>query len=375
MVARPSDTPRDSRLRGDGCPGHYRRRVPSAGTTTVVAPVAPPPRRRPRGRRRPVLGLLVLVVVAAAAGLLLLGGDTAPAPGTTVPVVRGTVTAQVRASGTVVSASSSSPAFTVDGTVASVPVTVGATVRAGDVLATLDDGTARARAAAATAMLAADQRARDAAARVPTPDPVALARLDAAIATDRAGTTEADRAVDATVLRAPQDGTVTDVAVRPGDRVTATSPAAVRLADLSTLVVAAGVGPRDVAGVAGGQDAVVSVDGGPGTPGRVADVTPAPGPDGRYGLVVDTPLPTTARIGQPVDVTVVLEQHTGVLVVPTAAARRSGPGSATVLVRGPHGTRPRTVAVGLTGPDGVEVVDGLVVGDLVVLPGRQTTAS
>lgn len=317
-----------------------------------------------------MLGVLALLVVAAAAALLLLGGDTAPAPGTTVPVVRGTVTEQTRASGAVVSATSSSPAFTADGTVASVEVTVGSRVRAGDVLATLDDGTARARAAAATATLTADQRARDAAARAPLPDPVALARLDAAIAQDRVGITEADHAVDATALRAPQDGTVTDVVVHPGDRVTASSPAAVRLADLSSLVVAAGIGPRDVAGVLPGQDAQVSVDGAPEVGGRVADVTPAPGPDGRYGLVVDAALPATARIGQPVGVTVVLAQHAGVLVVPPAAVH-----DGTVLVQGPDGTHRRAVTVGLRGPEGVEVVDGLVEGDLVVLPGPQASAS
>jgi multidrug resistance efflux pump len=317
-----------------------------------------------------VLGILLLVVVAAAAGLFLLGGDTAPTPGRTVPVVRGTVTDLARASGTVVSATSSGPAFTVDGTVASVLVTVGSQVRTGDVLATLDDGTARARAAAATAALTADQRARDAAARVlPAPDPVALARLDATIAQDRVGITEADHAVDATVLRAPQDGTVTDVAVHPGDRITATSPAAVRLADLSSLVVSAAIGPRDVVGVLPGQDARVSVDGGPEVGGRVAEVTPAPGPDGQYGLVVDAALGTTARIGQPVAVDVVLARHTGALVVPAAAVH-----DGTVLVRGPDGTRPRAVTVGLVGPEGVEVLDGLVEGTPVVVPGPQSTA-
>ena len=315
-----------------------------------------------------MLGVLVLVVVAAVVGLALLGGDTAPASVPTVPVVRGTVTAQARATGAVASATSSSPVFTVDGTVASVAVVVGSRVRTGDVLATLDDGTARARAAAATAALTADQRARDAAARLPVPDPVALARLDAALAQDRVGISEADQAVDATVLRAPQEGTVTDVVVHPGDRITATSPAAVRLADLSALVVVAAIGPRDVAGVVPGQDALVSVDGAPAVRGRVADVTPAPGPDGSYGLVVDAALPTTARIGQPVTVAVVLAQHTGVLVVPADAVH-----DGTVLVRGPDGTRPRAVTVGLTGPEGVEVVDGLVEGTLVVLP--QRTAS
>jgi multidrug resistance efflux pump len=356
--------------------------VSSAGTATAVAPAVRPPPRPPRRRRR-VLPALALVVGAAVVGLLVLGADGAVAPAAAVPVVRGTVTAEAHTTGSVVSAASSSPAFAVDGVVASVRAGVGAEVRAGDVLATLDDGTARARTTAAAATLDADRRARDAAARLPLPDPVWLARLDAAIATDRAGVTDADRALEATVLRAPQDGTVTDVAVRPGDRVTATSPPAVRLADLGSLVVAAGLGPRDVAGVAVGQEATVTVDSaGPdgaaaapvAVPGRITEVAPAPGPDGRYGLVVETLLPPTARIGQPTEVTIVLARHADVPVVPAAAVVSGGPGPA-VLVSGPDGVRLRPVAVGLTGPEGVEIVDGLVEGDLVVVPGPQRTES
>ncbi len=322
-------------------------------------------------------------MATAVVGLLVLGADGAVAPVVAVPVVRGTVTAEVHATGSIASASSSSPAFAADGVVESVAVGVGTPVRAGDVLATLDDGTARARTAAAAATLDADRRARDAAARVPVPDPVWLARLDAAIATDRAGVPDADRTLAATVLRAPQDGTVTDVAVHPGDRVTATSPPAVRLADLGSLVVAAGLAPRDVASVVPGQDVVVTVDsaGPEGTPtdrldvpGRVADVAPAPGPDGRYGLVVDTLLPPTARIGAAAEVAVVIARHAGVLVVPVAALGPAGATSA-VLVSGPDGVRLRPVLVGLTGPEGVEVIDGLVEGTLVVVPGPQRTAS
>lgn len=328
-----------------------------------------------------MLPALALVVATAVVGLLVLGADRAVAPAVAVPVVRGTVTAEAHTVGAVASAASSSPSFAVDGVVGSVEVGVGARVRTGDVLATLDDGTARARRTAAEATLDADRRARDAAARVPVPDPVWLARLDAAIATDRAGVTDADRALDATVLRAPQDGTVTDVALHPGDRITATSPPAVRLADLGSLVVAAGLAPRDVAGVLAGQDVVVTVDdlgpdgaalGPVAVPGRVADVAPAPGPDGRYGLVVETLLPPTARIGAPVEVAVVLGRHADVLVVPAAAVGVRG-GAPAVLVRGPDGVRVRPVVVGLRGPEGVEIVDGLVEGDLVVVPGPAPT--
>lgn len=317
------------------------------------------------------MAVLVLVVLAAAAGLLLLAGDARFAPETTVPVVRGTVTAEVSAPGSVVSASASDAGFAADGTVATVDVGVGSPVKTGDALATLDDGTVRARAVAAAATLQADRRARDAAAALPVPDPVALARLDAAIATDRAGVTETGRALDATVLRAQQDGTVTDVAVHPGDRITATSPPAVRIADLTTLVVRTGVGPRDVSGMAVGRQATVAVDGGPPTAGQVADVAPAPGADGRYTVAVEGTLPPTARIGQPAEATVTLARRTDVLVVPAAALEPDG---RTVLVSGPDGVRPRAVTVGLVGREGVEILDGVVTGQLVVVSGDRTAS-
>jgi RND family efflux transporter MFP subunit len=315
--------------------------------------------------------VLLLIVLVAAAGLALLGGDSFFPPAT-VPVVRGTVTTEVSAPGTVVSAAAAAPAFATDGTVASVDVTVGSPVRAGDVLATLDDGTARARAGAATATLDADIRARTAAAAVPVPDPVALARLDAAIATDRVGVSESAQALAATVLRAPQDGTVTDVAVHPGDRITATSPPALRIAELTDLVVQAGIGPRDVSGMAVGQQATVAVDGGPPAAGRVADVAPAPGPDGRYAVTVEGQLSPSARIGQPADATVVLARRTDVLVVPTSAL---SPDRTAVLVSGPDGVHPRTVRVGLVGREGAEILDGVVAGQLVVVSGPGRTDS
>ncbi|MCD2194208.1 HlyD family efflux transporter periplasmic adaptor subunit [Actinomycetospora endophytica] len=346
--------------------------MPSAGISTVVSPAVRPP-RRPRRRRRPIVAVVLLVVLAAAVGLALLGGDSPFAPQTAVPVVRGTVTSEVSAPGSVVSATSSAPGFAADGTVAAVDATVGMPVRTGDVLATLDDGTARARAGAAAATLAADQRARDAAAAVPVPDPVALARLDAAIATDRVGVTESGRALDATVLRAPQDGTVTEVGAHPGDRITAASPPAVHIADLTTLVVRIGVGPRDVAAMAAGETATVSVDGGPPANGQVADVAPAPGPDGRYTVAVDAMLPPTARIGQPAAATVILDQRPDVLVVPAAAVQPGG----TVLVSEPDGIRPHAVTVGLVGREGVEILDGLAAGQFVVVsdPAEATETS
>jgi multidrug efflux pump subunit AcrA (membrane-fusion protein) len=337
-------------------------------TTAIRTPAAGPGPFRRRRRARGVVAILLLFVVVVVIGGLALGAD-APLRPDTATVVRGSVVAQTRADGTVVSRRASTASFPVDGVVASVDVTTGAEVRAGDVLATLDESAVRPRLEAARAAVVADERARDAATREPVPDPVAIARLDAAISADRAAMAEAQRVLDGGVLRAAQDGTVTGVRAQEGDRVTASSPPVVEIADLAGLVVRAGVEPAQVAAVPVGRTAFVTTTG-PATRGRVTDVAPVPGPDGRYAVTVDAPLDGSARIGVPARVGFVLARRDGVLVVPRGALRPGpAPETATVSVlrdQGP-GIDTRVVGVGLVGDDAAEVLDGLAVGDEVVV--------
>ncbi len=329
-----------------------------------------------------MLAVLLLLVVVVVLGGLALAAD-APLRPVTATVVRGSVVLSAHVDGTVVSRRSSAASFPVDGVVASVDVTTGGEVRAGDVLATLDESAVRPRLDAARAALVADQRARDAAARAPVPvpvsvpapvpppvpDPVAIARLDATISADRATLAEAQRVLDGGVLRAAQDGTATVVRAQVGDRVTATSPPVVEIADLTGLAVRVGIEPGQVAAVPVGRPAVVTTTGPPRW-GEVADVAPVPGPDGRYAVTVDAPLGGADRIGVPARVDIVLERRDGVLVVPVAALHPGpAPGTATVEVRRDQGTGTvtRTVGVGLVGDGAAEVLVGLAAGDEVVL--------
>ncbi|PVZ13179.1 efflux RND transporter periplasmic adaptor subunit [Actinomycetospora cinnamomea] len=341
------------------------------------------------GRRR--LGwllpmLLVVVLLAGVAGtvVLLRHPQLLPQASRVVPVVRADVVAEVRAPGDVRSAAESDVSFAVSGTVTSVQVAPGRVVRAGEVLATLDDGPTRARLLAAQDALDADLRELDLARlRVPV-DVVAVARAEAAASRNRADIAEADRVLEATVLRAPRDGTVTEVAGQVGDRVLAGAPTPddapsrrpfVRLADLGTLVVRAAVAPRDVARVEAGQPAGAAVDGvGPAVLGEVVGVEPAPGPDGAYGVTVATASPpSTLRVGQAAQVRILVTRAIAVPVVPIEAVRSTGPDRGVVLVRPPDGRGPDravTVTTGLADAVSVEVRDGLRVGDRVVVPRR-----
>lgn len=340
------------------------------------------------GRRRlggllPTVLVVVLLAGAVTVVVLLRQPQLLRAPSAdVVPVVRADVLTEVRAPGAVRSAGEADVSFEVNGTVTSVDVTPGSVVVAGDVLATLDDSTARARVIAAQTAVANGARDLDAARNAVPPDPLLQSRLETTAARDRAELAEADRVLAATVLRAPRDGTVIAVAGQVGDRVVAGVPTPddapsrrpfVRLADLGTLVVRAAVPPRDVPRVAAGQSASASVDG-VGEPlfGEVVGVEPAPGPDGAYGVTVAAPVPpATMRVGQVAEVRVLVERAIGVVVVPPAAVRRTGPDRGTVLVRPQDGRSPdRVVAVttGLADAVSVEIRDGLRVGDRVLVP-------
>jgi multidrug efflux pump subunit AcrA (membrane-fusion protein) len=332
--------------------------------------------RRRRGWLVPTLLIVVLLAGVAGTVIVLRFPGLVPGPSATVvPVVRADVVAEVRAPGTVRSSLESEVSFAVSGTITAIEVAPGATVRAGDVLARLDQEPTTARLAAAQAALDADLRELELV-RLGLPvDVVALARAEADAARARADITDA-------VLRAPRDGTVTAVAGHVGERVLAGAPTPddapsrrpfVRLLDLGALVVRAEVPPRDVARVSTGQPAGAAVDGvGEQVLGEVVAVEPAPGPDGAYAVTVAAESPPPAlRVGQGAQVRILVARAIAVPVVPIEAVRVTGPDRGTVLVRPPDGRGPDragTVTTGLADDVSIEVRDGLRVGDRVVVP-------
>lgn len=337
----------------------------------------------------PTVLVVTLLAGAGAAVVLLRYPALVPqrAP-TTVPVVRADVIAEVRTSGEVRSGVEAGASFAVSGTVATVAVGPGTTVRAGDTLATLDDSGARGRVDAALARLDADTRALDAALAAaplgapigaPVTDPLAATRLQAAVAADRAALIEAQRNLDATVLRAPRDGTVTAVAGIVGDQVVAGVPTPddvtnrrpfVAIADLASLVVRVAVAPREIPRVLPGQPVGAVVAGaGAAFRGDVTAIDPVPGPDGTYGVTVTpTVLPPALRVGQQAAASITVDRASSVLVVPPAAVRVTGPDRGLVVVRRPEGDRTIAVMTGLADDTSVEIRKGLNTGDLVVVP-------
>ncbi|MBU8861636.1 MULTISPECIES: HlyD family efflux transporter periplasmic adaptor subunit [unclassified Micromonospora] len=143
-------------------------------------------------RRRPVPAVATtaaLVAVTAAAGVAALSGgaDRNAAPAATVRVDRGEVTSAVAATGSVRPSAGRGLAFTAAGTVTEVRVRPGADVTAGQVLAVLDDGEARAEVTRTEQALADARAALDDLEAEEEPDTPACATSPVAAAQGGAG--------------------------------------------------------------------------------------------------------------------------------------------------------------------------------------------
>lgn len=157
--------------------------VNPADDFTFDEDLAGPPQQRHRRRR--LLVIPVAIVAVATVGLWIANPfATTASTLVTAKATTGTIVSSVSISGTVASSAVDELNFGTSGTVSAVNVTPGATVTAGEVLATLDAtslqsqlATANANLAAARARLALDQAGPTAATRASALDPVAQAQL------------------------------------------------------------------------------------------------------------------------------------------------------------------------------------------------------
>ena len=177
-----------------------------------------------------------------------------------VPVRRMTIRRYVEATGTVTAVRDVSLSFGVAGRLKAVQVVEGDRVKAGQVLAALED----------TSQQLAYVRARN---------EYEQARLElgpAQVEESRLAMEAARRELESTKLVAPFDGVVVSVGVKAGEMVGASQPV-VRLVDLSSLQVEVAVDEVDLPHVRPGQSALVSVKGYPDLQirGTVERLTPA----------------------------------------------------------------------------------------------------
>lgn len=358
------------------------------------------------------------LVVNGTLGVLLVGGagfaylsinddgGNANAATRTTGVVRGTVLSSVSASGSVGSAKTESLNFGTSGTVEKINVESGDKVKKGQVLAELDDTTAKENLdAAAAALDAAD-------------DNTSTAAGYSSYVSAKNTYNDAKRALDGTVLKAPFAGTVVTVNGMVGGSSSGSSSSSsgsssssagggsgasgsgsgsgsagasggtgaagssgssgssgsgfMELADTGKLQVDADFTEADTTKLKIGQQATVTFAALTGTTasGTVTAIDMSPTTTNnvvQYGVTIALKnRPADVRIGQTATVQVIVSKADNALYVPSAAVRTAGGQSTvTVMRNGKQVTQP--VRLGVTGDQGTEITSGLTEGERVVL--------
>jgi RND family efflux transporter MFP subunit len=204
------------------------------------------------------------------------------------------------------------------------------------------------------------------------PSASAIAAAQAQLAVARANLYAAQQALSGTVIRAPFDAVVSEVAIAPSSSVAA-GAAALTLVDMGRLTVDIAVGESDIVDIAPGLAADLQPAALPGTVLTGTVQTVPISPTFVYGApsyplrVVVQHAPAPVRLGMTAAVTITTLAHPDALLVPLEAVQGEG-AAATVqrLVDQRISTVP--VRLGLQNDTEVEVLGGISEGDTLVLP-------
>lgn len=328
-------------------------------------------------RRNLLLVVALLVVVALGVGLWQIIGPRTGTTAATTTVRRGSLKSSIETSGRLVSRTTRSVSSIASGAVKIVAVREGESVKQGDVLVVLDDAPARADIQRAERVVeAAETRVGVARQRAQTdnnalPD-VAAAEGDAVNA--RAALATANDRLTATLVLAPLDGLVGGVRVSEGSTYGAGSEIAT-ITGANDLYVTADLDEVDRPLVSEGQEVAVTVTSFPAMPltGRLAALSATSQSRGGstvYPVQITIERPTATPLallpGMTVDVRIITNTRDNILILPSSAIRRAGDRQYVTARRGGQDVEVEIRTGARSGGD-VEIADGLVEGDVVVL--------
>ena len=362
-----------------------------------------PPPPSPSGSRRGLLVVIVLMLIGAAiAGWLVLSPRATPVQ-TAVAAASGGGTLSgdgITANGYVVARTKASVAASIPGRLEYLGVTEGSRVRRGAVIARIESGDYAAALASARATLAqfdaqAAQASRDyrraqslRSQGLNSESDLEDARtrsevLAAQVASARAQVRLAAVNLENTRVKAPFDGTILRKDAEVGEIVAPSSAgggltrtAIVTMADLGTLEVEVDVNEAYIARIRNGQPAAITLDAYPDTSfrGQVRQVVPTADRQKATVLVKVSILDRDPRILPEMGAKVVFRAREGVteaaaprrVSVPAAAIVNGAGGTQVWIVENQRAVR-RTVEVGATRGESVEIRSGLSGGEQVVL--------
>ena len=192
----------------------------------------------------------------------------------------------------------------------------------------------------------------------------------------RAALEQAQLRLEKGTLTAPTAGAVTFLDVQPGQIVNANRPVVV-LSDLAVLEVDVSLDETDVAQVAAGQEAQISLDAFPGVEmaGEVTYIAPVA--QSQSGVVLYpvtirlSPSELPVRAGMTADVSIVIVSQEDALIVPLRAIHTEGERAYVDRLAGDQVERVE-VTLGVMTETEIEITSGLAEGDVVVVvPGAQ----
>ena len=340
--------------------------------------------------RLKVFAIVALLVVAGGAIFVSIGGlnPAAATSGTTLLTAAASVadvTDDIAATGSVAAMTTDSISFgaatgsTVTWPVTKVNVAVGAVVKKGDVLALaattdLDAQIADAKRAASSSLLQLHQATDDRAAATTTAakrqTQEALYNAQSANARAKTDLAKLEALLPSATLTAPEDGTITAVAITVGSD--APNVAAVTMIS-SALEVSTSVVESDITSIKIGQAAAITISAlDASLNGKVLSIDPVGSGSGSNGVVsfavrvaLDAP-PAGLRPGMTANITITAASATGVLSIPSRALSGSAASYTVSVVAGDGTVSTRSVQVGLVTASLAEITSGLQAGERVV---------
>ncbi len=210
--------------------------------------------------------------------------------------------------------------------------------------------------------------------------PLQLEQLELALAQAQLNLESAQRALEDTVLVAPTSGTITELNIQVGEMASAGQAAVVVISDLSVLTVDVNLDETDVAQVAVGQSALVSVDAFPDADltGEVTYIAPVAQVQSGVVLYPVTvqiaPTEFPVRAGMTADVEIVSASREGALIVPLRAVHTEGDLAYVYRLSGGQ-TERVAVTLGMMTDTEVEIISGLSEGDVVSVVAAPTQDS
>jgi RND family efflux transporter MFP subunit len=318
--------------------------------------------------RRSVFLRVVILLVLAAGGVWGLWRFAGPRTVTVAHPMRGTAVQAVYATGTVESSVTVRIAPQLGGRITELKADEGQAVKAGDVLARLDDRDMRASAGELRARAVYAQQQHERAEALVNQGWATRDRLDQARAERDAAQQAVKRIEDQLTfmtLTSAADGTIIRRDGEAGEYVPVNQPVFYLAKAGAPLRVTADVDEEDVPLVKAGQKVLIKADAFPREvfKGQVTEVTPKGDPVARsYRVRVTLPADTALQIGMTAETNIITVEHEKALMVPATALVGS-----MVWLEKDGRIGPGKLHIGVRGRDRVEILAGLGESSRVVL--------